>query len=677
MQASESHANSSSEFGAYDIVKRIAVGGSAEVFVAHKRGKPGQQLVLKRLLPAVRARGDLGILEREAKLHRQVNHANVVKVHYAGEVSGEPYIAMEYVHGLDLHRVLQRSSSNGQAIPHDLAVFIVRNIADALAAVHAAKDDDGAPLNIVHGDVSPSNIYLSVTGEVKLGDFGIARVVARRSSGTDAGRATGHFGYLAPEQLAGESHDQAADIFSLGVILGELLIGRRVFPGSGQLAIMLSMRDANILPLRQAAHKLPPGLFEVCEKALQRSPKDRFPSAAELSQALQEFAPDGAKLQKALASWVNWALDHDRFVENLEKRVRQSVNQMHAAHRSSSGLRALPREHEDDDSEQGTPTHRPHPQSDAELSLVKRSGSMEIEEVAFPRLIEMVATGELTMHDEVALWGAPFEPVGRIEELARHLLPSTTGVTGRMFSLNPPDFVADFRETSFLVVLGKLYIEKTTGSVFVSQSFKDREHRKDIYVRDGRLWHVASNDPQELLGEYLVNQGVIQRAQLVAALKHMAASRGQLGETLIALGMADPVAIFTAIRNQGRDRVASLCAWREGNAQLYVGATPENVQFPLDLDLTIPMMWGAMLSPLVLPNEDVRIRAGEGTPAAGYKASSVALLNLVPALAHQGVSIRTARDELATASRRKSEVATRQADAALRVAHALGWLTFA
>jgi hypothetical protein len=246
-----------------------------------------------------------------------------------------------------------------------------------------------------------------------------------------------------------------------------------------------------------------------------------------------------------------------------------------------------------------------------------------------------------------------------------------------MFSLQPPDFVAEFSEMSFLRLLGKLHNEKLSGSVFVSQSFNERDQRKDIYIKDGRLFHVASNDPQELLGEYLVSKGVLQRAQLDAALTHMAASKGQLGETLIALRLVDAVDVFTAIRNQGRDRVASLCGWQNGHAQFYRGAAPERVLFPLDLDITICMMWGAMRERFSAPPNAGKVVLGPCAPPPGAKFSSVAILNLVPSLARKQASLHSSRVELEALSRSRPELATLQAEAALVVAESLNWIRFA
>lgn len=687
-------------FGPFLLRRRIAVGGFAEVFLAESAEDPaGPPLVVKRLLPSLRAKGDVDILQREAELHRMVEHPNVVKVVEAGAVDGEPYIAMEYVDGLDLYRLLQRSSSSRQAIPPTLAVYIGRNLAEALYAVHTAKHKSGDGPAMIHGDVSPSNIYLGTDGSVKLGDFGIARLATQRQVEGEPVRAAGHFGYLAPEQLTGEAQDQRVDVFALGAVIGELLHGSRIFPGSGQLAVMLSIRDGNIAPLRAIAGKLPQGLFQVCERALMRNPEDRYASAREFAAALAPFEqPNPGALRQSLASWVMWAKDKSKFAQDLEQRVRESVNMMKAVSKSSSGVKALrdltdrnerragdataaieQGETEPPSSAEPIALARPSPGPDgsypmlrtAEDSRVRRAGSSEVECVPFSKLLEMVATGELQLTDEVALWGAPFQPVEKIEELARHLLPSTTQTTSRMFGPGLPDFVADFRDVPMLKVLGKIHNEKRTCSLFVTQSMRYREQRKDVYIREGRLLHVTSTDPDELLGRYLVHHNVLSEEQLDQALSQLGRSKKQLGEVLIGLGMVDAVDIFTALRNQGRDRIAALCGWKRGNAQLYPGAAPERMLFPLDLDLSLCMMAGALRNELAPP--DARIVSGPRAPAVGDKSGCIPLLNLVPMVARKRMTTAQALMELVPLGRRKSD---EEAKAALVVAEALEWIVF-
>ena len=168
-------------FGAYLLLKRIAVGGMSEVYLAKPAAgsSPAAELVIKRLLPSLlddpRGRKTF---EMEASLHAAARHPNVVEVFEAGEVDGEPYLAMEYVAGVDAFRLMRRAQSELRRIPAAMAVHIARELCKALARVHRLTDQDGNAFSIVHRDVTPSNIYLSDEGDVKLGDFGIARSIA-------------------------------------------------------------------------------------------------------------------------------------------------------------------------------------------------------------------------------------------------------------------------------------------------------------------------------------------------------------------------------------------------------------------------------------------------------------------------------------------------------------------
>ena len=162
-------------FGPFLLERRIAVGGCTEVYIARPKVgvAPASRFVVKKLLESATDPSRLDALQQEAALHRAVVHENVVDVYSAGAVGDEPYLAMEYVEGVDLYRLLRRAEAEHRPFPHRLAVFIARRVGLALSAVHTARDDNSQPLHIVHRDVTPSNIYLSVKGAVKLGDFGI------------------------------------------------------------------------------------------------------------------------------------------------------------------------------------------------------------------------------------------------------------------------------------------------------------------------------------------------------------------------------------------------------------------------------------------------------------------------------------------------------------------------
>ena len=646
-------------FGPFVLERRIAVGGTAEVFYARPRQglRPAPELVIKRLLPE-RGKGDhYQALSREAELHRAVRHENVVTVFGAGMVGKEPYLAMEYVPGVDLHRLLRFAANENRSLPPFLAVYIARSVALALHAVHAACNDRGACLNITHRDVSPTNIYLSTSGDVKLGDFGVAHTAL----GLDTDRSDsikGKFGYLAPEQLVGDPCDQRADIFALGVVLGEMLVGGKIFPGNGQLAILLSIREANIELLRRAADQMPAALFQSCTRALERHPEDRYPDAQQFAAALGAWF-DAAKARATLAEWVVRALDASVIARQFEQRLRNVSQANLAAKRASSG------------------TAGSH-----EASAIRRNNVVIRIDVSFSTLLELAATGQLKLDDEVSLLGAEFRRVERIDELARFLMPSTTTTTGQLFEPGVPDFTADLAETPMLDVLARMRMRRESGALFVARSNRRGDpDRKDMYLSAGRLLHVASSDREELLGQYVLRLKLIDQEQLDQALRSLRSFGGRLGDTLIGLGLAEPTAVFRAIRNQGRDRVASLCCWRDGRVQLYRGSEPGHVEFPLDLDLSVPMMAGAMLQlrqsgdPLA---KVTRLRPGrrfEETASEEERAGAPPSLLELSALIGPGLPLALAIERLSAWGEQVARpVPEREARAAVLVALALEWL---
>ena len=564
-------------FGPFVLTRRIAVGGAAEVFLARPRqgNKPAPELVIKRLAHTRGKAADFDVLSREAELHRAVRHPNVVTVFGAGMVGDEPYLAMEHVPGVDLHRLLRLAAGENKLLSHDVAAYIARSVAEALHAVHTATDGRGTPLCIVHGDVSPSNIYLSLTGEVKLGDFGIARA----SSGNDGGARArsgeilkGKVGYLAPEHLKGAATDQRSDIFALGVVLGEILLGEKVFSGSGQLATLISNRDANIEPLRRVSERFPAPLYQACTRALETEPERRFADAGAFAESLGLFDVDKAKA--ALAEQVAWARDSNLFARQLERRLRHS-----------SGT-SLPSQH--------LPSS---PSLELSGSSVRRGGNVTHSNVSFSTLVELAATGYLGLDDEVSLLGAPYRRLAEVPELSRHVAPSTANTTAQLFEPGVPDYTTALRETPMLSVLARMRNRRESGALFVARASREGgEERKDLYLAQGRLTHVASSDRQELLGQYMLRLKLISRVALDQALAGLRGYDGRLGEALVEMGLAERGAVQRAVRNLARDRVASLCSWREGRVQLYRGSKPAAVEGSLDLDLAVPMMTAAMHS---------------------------------------------------------------------------------
>jgi eukaryotic-like serine/threonine-protein kinase len=576
-------------FGPYWLDARLAVGGTAEVYIARPvdpRVEP-QRLIVKRLLPhfATDSEGRT-MFEREARLHAAVQHDNVVTVFGSGTAEdGEPYLAMEYVEGCDGYRLLRRLSQQQRLLSPRVAVYIAREVLRALASVHSAQDKSGVPLGIIHRDVTPSNLYLAKDGAVKLGDFGIARSTSRATlKSNEATKLKGKFGYLAPEQVAGEPFDHRADLFSMATVLAEMVLGQPLFPGSGQLAVLLAIRDTRIDPLREAKSKLPAGLFELLERALARKPSDRFQHAAAFGAELKAFDPDPAASRRELGTLVGWVQTAPS-TEQMAK-VRQSAREMRAARIEKPAAQRAPDPH---DRVTGDYPQLP--------SFVFTADGVRLGPWTFARLVEAIATGAVGRGDQVDYMGRGLSSIEKIVELAR-FLPDGSISTIELTGPGNPDFSADLSSAAMLGVLMRLLGERATGALFAEHAADERGEagRKELYFQAGRLHHVASSNASELLGEYLVRRSKLAREELDMALAVLPRYGGRMGDTLISLGLVDAVDVFRAIREQGRDRVSDLFLWRQGKVAFYTGAQERHVEFPLDLDLPSLMIAGLEVS---------------------------------------------------------------------------------
>ena len=546
----------------------MAVGGTAEVYLARQadaRAEP-KRLVVKRLLPDFLADPDgRSMFEREARLHAAVHHENVVTVFGSGvNEDGEPYLAMEWVEGLDLFRLLRRLRLDRRPLPLSLAAYVAMQVARGLESVHEAKDNTGRPLEIVHRDVTPSNIYLGLDGSVKLGDFGIARDEGVATVRTGSAVLKGKYAYLSPEQVAGELFDRRADIFALATVLAEMLLGEQLWPGAGQLAVLLAIRDCRLDSLHALRDRLPAALYDLLIAALAREPEDRLARAADMATALESLVPANAAAE--LSALVQWAMSS-----------RSDVG--FQAVRESEKLRVSMRA---DPDPEATPAERPTGEYSTEPSFVITLRGKKHGPWTFASLVEAVATGVVGRGDQVDYMGRGFALIETIEELSR-FLPAATPATSDVLGPGNPDWVFELSQTSMLMVLLNL-LDRGKDGVLIAQT-EERGGRKELYVVKGRLHHVASTNASELLGEFLVRRGKVSREELDMALAVLPRNQGRMGDTLISLGLVSSVDIFQAIREQGRDRVADLFMWNSGRASFYGGQAAAHVEFPLDLDL--------------------------------------------------------------------------------------------
>jgi serine/threonine-protein kinase len=279
-------------FGRYELLGRLAVGGMAEIYLAREvvDGEVERVLVIKLLKSDIAEHEDFVLLFRdEARLATQLRHPYIAHVYECGQIDGRHYIAMEWVKGVSLASHVRRLYQNRQRVPLPIALRIVCDVAEALDYAHRATSDDGSPLHVVHRDVSPQNIVISYDGIVKLLDFGIAKARSRLTS-TQSGTVRGKFAYMSPEQCEGnERIDWRSDIFSLGVVLHELVTGQALFERSSDVATMMAVADFVIPPPHEIDPKTPILLSGIVMRALAREPDRRFQTARELQEELQRF----------------------------------------------------------------------------------------------------------------------------------------------------------------------------------------------------------------------------------------------------------------------------------------------------------------------------------------------------------------------------------------------------
>lgn len=280
------------QLGKYDLLERLAVGGMAELFLARSKARHGFQktVVLKRILPSFAEQPDfVQMFLTEAKLAAGLHHPSIAQVFDFGEDDGSFFFTMEFVAGRNVRQVLLAGHQNKIPMPLSCALRIVDNVAAGLHHAHEHRDVDGNPLEIVHRDVSPSNVLVTYDGNIKLVDFGIAKIAARGPA-TVAGSLKGKVSYMSPEQCRGELVDRRSDIFSLGTILWELTTGRKLF-GLDTLGLELlrQVERADVPPPTSLVPNYPPELEALVLKAMARDRKDRYASAQDFRNAMEEF----------------------------------------------------------------------------------------------------------------------------------------------------------------------------------------------------------------------------------------------------------------------------------------------------------------------------------------------------------------------------------------------------
>ena len=316
------------ELGRYELLCLLAMGGMASVHLARAAGIGGFEklVVIKRILPhAAKDQHFIEMFLDEARIAATLEHANVVQVFDVGSVNGDVFLAMEFLHGHDVRNIVR--SVGDKPLPLHATLAIMIGVCAGLHYAHERRGPKGQLLDVVHRDVSPSNVVVTYDGSVKVIDFGIAKATNRLGE-TTHGAIKGKPGYMSPEQVLGEPLDRRSDIFCVGIMLYELTTGTRLFgPKHAESLRLRAIIEGNVTPPSKLVPTYPPELEKIVQKALGKEPKERYATALDLQRALEAFALASRSdiSPSRLASFMN-----ETFEDELEK--------WHAAEQSGVSL---------------------------------------------------------------------------------------------------------------------------------------------------------------------------------------------------------------------------------------------------------------------------------------------------------------------------------------------------
>ena len=394
--------------GRYEIIERVAVGGMAEIYLGRVRGTNGfdKLVAVKRVLPHIAM--DQSFLEMfiaEARLAATLRHSNIADVFDVGEANGSYFFAMEFIHGQDVRSIRYEASERKQKVPIEVSLAITSGIASALAYTHSRVGPNGAPLKLVHRDVSPSNILVSYDGAVKLVDFGIARAETNTAATrTRTGQLRGKIPYMSPEQCRAKQLDGRTDLFSLGTVLYELTTGERPFDGKGEFDTLERIVHGTMRPPSEIDPMYPKALEAIVMKMLANKRSDRYQTAEQLLADLEHVQTEN--------SWFASALHVGKYMRELFPEEMQRLPNLDDDDDEAPTLGA----ERDVLIELADPDPDPGPQPTSSFKVVFRAptsdrASSQIEATPFP--IE-VATDELTKGDTTrADLLPPFDPIAR------------------------------------------------------------------------------------------------------------------------------------------------------------------------------------------------------------------------------------------------------------------------
>jgi serine/threonine-protein kinase len=564
--------------GPYELLRRIATGGMAEVYLARRAGPHGfQKLVaVKRILPQYASDPDfVAMFIDEARVCARLGHPNIVQVFDFGEQDGELYMAMEYVDGTTGARLIRAGANRGDDISIDVCLHTVLSVLRALDYAHGARDDGGRPLSLVHRDVSPGNVLIDRSGAVKLTDFGIARAaeIERR---TDAGQLKGKLGYMSPEQVVGRDLDARSDIFTVGIVLAEMLILRPLFTGGKELDVLLRIRDADVAAIDRAGARVPDDVRAVLFRALARDPALRWPSAGAFAEALEEIV----RRRRLQVGPSRLAACVERFglvaPEEIDEDTEPGTTTIPVKAEAPSPRSAR-------DSEPTVPGSPSIPAAPAPKTVspavyrVCRPDGEVLGPMGFPALIELFATGEVGSTARIAREQGRFKAAAEYPELSRFMFSPALKWDADFPSDAGP---AELDPARLPTRIFHLAVRRETGALVL----RDGARRKRIFFVEGSPECVTSTEKKELLGEFLIRRGQVLRMELEMGLAMLPRFGGRIGDALVGIGVLRPIELFRAIHDQTQERLVDAFGWKRGEIAFARGVRSQEETFPLGVD---------------------------------------------------------------------------------------------
>ncbi len=564
--------------GPYELVERIATGGMAEVYLARRAGPHGFQKIVavKRILPQLASDSEfVAMFVDEARVCARLSHPNIVQVFDFGEEVGELFMAMEYVDGTTGARLIRAAASRGEDIPLEVSLHVALSILRALEYAHSARDDAGRPLRLVHRDVSPGNVLIDRSGAVKLTDFGIARA-AEFERRTDAGQLKGKLGYMSPEQVVGKELDARSDLFTVGIVLAELVTVRPLFSGGRELDVLLRIRDADLAAIDRNAGRVPDDVREVLYRALAKDRDLRYPNAASFADALEEIVRR-RRLSvgpSRLATWIDRLGLAARGGAEEDEDTSETGRRITAVVELDPTTASAKRESE-------RPTS-PQPEARGDVAptiyRVKFADGTVLGPMSYPRLVELFATGRASSGTPISREGGTFKDASRFEELARFVASPAfhwdEGIPKESIERGP------LERRSLPSRLFRIAFERETGALLL----QDGPRRKKIFFVEGAPEYVASTEKRELLGEHLVARGQVLRMEVDMALAMLPKFGGRIGDALVGLGVLRPIELFRAIHEQTQERFLEVFEWQRGEVGFLRGARSQEETFPHGID---------------------------------------------------------------------------------------------